>query len=82
MDSIDKLLARILKKHRLQILEALDCLTDPSCRETLRAEKLTGSKTLYRARVGKYRIIFYINEHNQAIVTDIKPRNEGTYKNL
>lgn len=82
MDRIDKLLARIPKKHQVQIAEALDCLADPACRDTLRAERLSGSKSLFRARVGKYRILFHINEDNQAVVDDIRPRNEGTYKNL
>ena len=82
MDHIDKLLARIPKKHRLQIVEALDCLANPACRGTLRAEKLSGSKSLYRTRVGKYRILFHINERGQAIIDDMRLRNEGTYKNL
>ena len=82
MDHIDKLLARVPKKHRLQILETLDCLIDPSCRQTLQAEKLTGGKSLYRARIGRYRIIFHINKENLVIVDKIALRNEDTYKNL
>lgn len=82
MDRIDKLLARIPEKHRRQILEALECLTDPACRMTLRAEKLSGSKSLFRARVGRYRIMFHIDEQNYAIVDDIRPRNERTYRRI
>ena len=82
MDSIEKLLARIPKKHRLQVVEALECLSDLICRETLQAEKLSGSKSLYRARVGRYRILFHINDENQAIVDDIRPRNERTYRDI
>jgi mRNA-degrading endonuclease RelE of RelBE toxin-antitoxin system len=82
MDSIDKLLVRIPKKHRLQLLEALEFLSDPSEREILKPEKLTGSKKLFRVRVGNYRIIFHTDERNCAIVDDIRLRNESTYRNL
>ena len=82
MDSIDKLLARIPKKHRLQLLEALECLSDPSEREVLKPEKLTGSKKLFRVRVGNYRIIFHTDERNCAIIDDIRLRNESTYRGL
>ena len=82
MDRIDKLLARIPKKHQQQILEALECLSDAVCRDTLRAEKLSGSKSLFRIRVGRYRIIFHIDEKNQVIVDTIRPRNEGTYRDI
>jgi mRNA-degrading endonuclease RelE of RelBE toxin-antitoxin system len=82
MDHVDKLLARIPQKHRLQIVETLDCLHDPTCRETLRAEKLSGSESLYRVRVGRYRIFYRVNEQNQAIVKDIRLRNESTYRDI
>ena len=82
MDSIDKLLARIPKKHRRQIFQALDCLSDIECRETLRAEKLGGTTAMYRIRVGRYRIIFHTDYDNHAIVDDIRPRNESTYRNI
>ena len=82
MDRIDKLLARIPKKHRRQILEGLECLSSPVCRATLRAEKLSGSRSLFRIRIGRYRIMFHVDEQNCAIVDDIRPRNEGTYRRI
>ncbi len=81
MDRIDKLLAQIPQKHRRQILATLDCLSDPACRETLHAEKLSGS-SLRRVRVGQYRIFFCIDEQNYAIVRDIRLRNESTYRDI
>ncbi len=81
MDRIDKLLARIPQKHRRQVVEVLDCLCNVACRETLRAEKLSGS-LLERVRVGKYRIFFHIDEHSRAIVRDIRLRNENTYRGI
>lgn len=82
MDRITKLLSRIPEKHRRQVFEALACLADSRCRETLRAEKLGGSRALYRVRVGKYRIIFHIDEQGFAIVDDLRPRNERTYRGV
>lgn len=82
MDRVDKLLSRIPRKHQLQVFEVLACLADAQCRETLRAEKLGGSKALYRVRTGRYRIIFHIDDHNRAIVSDVRPRNEGTYRDV
>ena len=82
MDRIDKLLSRIPEKHKLHVLATLDCLADSRCRETLRTEKLGGSKALYRVRTGRYRIIFHTDERNRAIVDDIRPRNERTYRGV
>ena len=82
MDRIAKLLSRIPKKHRRQVLEVLECLGEVECRPTLRAEKITGSKSLFRVRAGRYRIIFHVDEYNYAIVDDIRLRNEGTYKGI
>ncbi len=82
MDRIDKLLSRIPEKHKLQVLATLDCLADLHCRKTLRAEKLGGSRALYRVRTGRYRIMFHIDERDRAIVDDIRPRNERTYRGL
>lgn len=82
MDRISKLLARIPEKHKLQVLVALDCLADARCRATLMAEKLGGTQALYRVRVGKYRIIFHIDALDRAIVDEVRPRNERTYRGI
>ena len=82
MDRIDKLLTRIPKKHRRQVLDALDCLSDSACRLTLRAEKISGSNSLFKIRVGRYRIMFHIDGRNSAIVDDVRPRNESTYRRI
>jgi mRNA-degrading endonuclease RelE of RelBE toxin-antitoxin system len=81
MDHLEKLLRRMPPKHRAQVLEALLCLQDESCRATLRMEKLSGSDVLYRIRTGRYRIIFTM-QGNVVELFDIRLRNEGTYKNL
>ena len=82
MDRIIKLLSRIPKKHRRQVLAALTCLSDSRCRETLGIKKLGGSLSLYRVRVGRYRIIFHIDGQGMAIVDDLRSRNERTYRDV
>jgi mRNA-degrading endonuclease RelE of RelBE toxin-antitoxin system len=82
MDHIDKLLSKIPPKHRLQILEALECLAQIACRVTLSPQKLAGSRSLFRIRAGRYRILFHVNERDQAIVDDIRLRSEKTYRDL
>ena len=81
MDDIEKLLKRVQPKHRDQILAALLCLRNETCRSKLRAEKLSGKKDLYRIHVGRYRIIFrmYGSEIN---IRRVGLRNEGTYRDL
>lgn len=81
MDKIAKLFERISKKDKEQLLEVVDCLANSTCRQTLRAEKLFGSSH-FKIRVGNYRIIFHINTNNLAVVDDIRPRNEKTYRGL
>ena len=82
MDHIAKFLARIPKKHRLQLLEALEYLIDPYERTRLQPKKIVGSRGLFRIRVGKYRIIFHTDVQNRAIVDDIRIRNESTYDDV
>ena len=82
MDNISKLLARVPKKHRVQLLETLECLYDSACRQMLQVKKLMGGSSLLRVRAGQYRIIFHIDDQDRAIVDDIRPRNEGTYRDI
>ncbi len=81
MKHLEKLLRRMPPKHRAQVLEALKCLNDESCRVQLRIEKLSGTHALFRIRVGKYRIIFSIQDTSIKLV-DIRLRNEGTYRDI
>lgn len=44
-------------------------------------KKLTGSKSLYRVRIGTYRIIFSITKTGTDIIR-ITKRNDNSYNNL
>jgi mRNA interferase RelE/StbE len=42
----------------------------------------TDEKNIYRIRVGRYRIIYYIDDINRIInILEVKIRRENTYKN-
>lgn len=78
MDALDKLLKRSSQRDQVLILTALREIRDPSTRNTLDIKKLAG-KDFYRARKGKFRIIFHLNgEH--AVIDAVRLRNEKTYK--
>jgi mRNA-degrading endonuclease RelE of RelBE toxin-antitoxin system len=81
MDRVAKLLARVPKKHKEQLLEVINCLKDPACRGTLRAEKLSGSSQ-FRIRTGWYRLFFHIDKDNLTILDSVRLRNEKTYRDM
>ena len=71
MDKISKLLRRRRRNERLMLIAAKD----------LDIKKMSGYKNLYRARIGKFRIIFTsYNDQNDIIRIDEK--SDNTYRNL
>jgi mRNA-degrading endonuclease RelE of RelBE toxin-antitoxin system len=43
----------------------------------------TGEKNIYRIRISRYRIIYFIDDTNKIInVLEVKLRRENTYKNF
>ena len=80
MDKIEKLFRKISKKDRDQI-RGMVFLIEINDLKMLEIKKLVGLKNFYRARIGKYRII-YKKEHGQNIIWEIRMRNEKTYGNL
>ena len=79
MNETEKLLRKILQHERDVLLAAIDSLDIPHERALLMPVKLTSSKNMYRVRVGKFRIIFHL-ENNVAVVDAVRLRNEKTYK--
>ena len=77
MDRIKKLFRKISKKDRQQIL-AVIFLIEKDETALLDIKKLEGSSNRYRARVGKYRVIFK-KESRQNIIIKISLCNEKTY---
>ncbi len=70
---IDKLDDNIRKK----ILKALDRLK----KGNIRQGKLQGYDKCYKVKVGKYRVVFEINQKGECVVTRVKLR-KVVYRNL
>lgn len=79
MNDTEKLLRKISQRERDVLLVAVDSLDIPHERALLMPIKLTGSKNMYRVRVGKFRIIFHL-KNEAAVVDAVRLRNEKTYK--
>ena len=77
MDRVEKLFRKISKRDRQQILAAI-FLIEKKDTELLDIKKIEGSKNQYRARVGKYRVIFK-KEAKQNLILKVSLRNEKTY---
>ena len=78
MDHITKLLKKISKKDREALKFLILLLQDAKERKVLSIKKLQNSD-FYRARKGRFRIIFHLEKKN-VIIDSIKLRNENTYK--
>ena len=79
MRKIEKLLAKLNKKERGSLLEAIKSLFSETA-EQLDVKKIK-STNFYRSRAGRFRIIFHRNGE-KIIIDDIRIRNENTYKNF
>jgi mRNA interferase RelE/StbE len=66
------------EKTRVKIIEALNTLTKyPLTLRRLDVEKLEGINRTYRLRIGRYRIIFYVDKEEKIIyVTHIGKRGK------
>ena len=80
MNETEKLLKKVSRRERDELLAIIDALSNASERALLEPIKLKGTD-LYRIRKGKSRIIFHI-ENKIAIVDAVRFRNEKTYKKL
>ncbi len=74
-------LAKVPPDDRVRLAEAaMGLARDPRPRGVLR---LQGSGSLYRIRVGDWRIIYGLSDHTREVtVTQILRRSETTYKDL
>jgi len=80
--SVLKFLDKITDKNYSIISKNISLLVkDP---RPLNSKKITtDEKNIYRIRVGRYRIIYFIDDKNKIInILEIKPRRENTYKNF
>lgn len=78
MNKIEKLLKKLDARTRRRIEETLTLLYQGQL-DNLDIKKLKGSSNKYRARVGRYRIIFTQSKSGIRLL-DIDIRNDKTYK--
>ena len=81
MDRIQKLFSRLSPKERLQLQSFIDDLLESGSFRDAHAKKLKGSD-LFRARKGRFRILFHYDQSRTMIIDSIKIRNESTYKGI
>jgi mRNA-degrading endonuclease RelE of RelBE toxin-antitoxin system len=79
MNKIEKLLKKLNVKSRRRIEETLTLLFQGKL-DNLDIKKLKGSGNKYRARVGRYRIIFTQSDDKIRLL-NIDLRDDKTYKN-
>ena len=79
-DKIVKLLAKIPVKDLVRIQEALKKIQALQF-EGLNIKAIKGQKEIFRIKVGKYRIIFKLQDKS-IFLLKIDKRNEKTYKGL
>lgn len=80
MDALAKLLKRSSRKDQVALISALQAIRNTDLRKTLDVKKLSGGE-FYRARVGKFRIIFHF-ENGKVVIDSVRFRNEKTYRDI
>ncbi len=80
MNETEKLLRKITKRERDELLALIDALDIKTERELLHPIKLKGAG-LFRIRKGKFRIIFHM-ENGKAVTDSVRFRNEKTYRGV
>jgi mRNA-degrading endonuclease RelE of RelBE toxin-antitoxin system len=80
MDYIAKLFKKISKKERESLRLLSQSLQDKKEWKALNVKRLQNSD-FYRARKGRFRIIFHI-ESGDVVIDSIKLRNENTYRDV
>jgi mRNA-degrading endonuclease RelE of RelBE toxin-antitoxin system len=78
MNKIEKLLLKISKKDRINLLRVLEIIVSGG--DNLKIVKVKNTD-FFRVRFKQFRII-YNKEKGEIIIDGIKLRNENTYKNL
>ena len=81
MDKIRKLFSRLSQKERLYLQSFIDHLVNDSTFRNMHVKKLKGSD-LFRARKGKFRIIFHYDQSQSMVIDSIKIRSENTYRDV
>lgn len=79
MDKLTKLYKTLSPKERLLVAKAFSLLIAGDF-QALDIKKLKGVEDVYRARIGRIRVIFH-KEGSAVEILDVSRRNENTYRN-
>ena len=79
MDQIDKLLNKLTTKEQIRLIGYLGDLTQST--DGFNVKKIVGTE-FYRARKGKFRIIFSYTSTGHAKVRTVRLRDEKTYRDF
>lgn len=80
-DKIAKLLSRLSQKQLRQLSAVIELILNNDL-EGLDIKSLKGHKSVFRVRVGDYRIIFKVQKNQAPNIVLISKRSEKTYKDL
>ncbi|HLD18307.1 MAG TPA: type II toxin-antitoxin system RelE/ParE family toxin [Patescibacteria group bacterium] len=79
MEEVEKLLRRLNRKDRERLLKAMETLRQGNL-SGWSVKKIVGS-SMYRVRVGNFRILFSVDKKKNFIVIEgVHRRNERTYR--
>lgn len=78
MDQIDKFISKLKEQDRRSVVEAMKLIRSHNILN-LRIKKLKGSENQFRARVGRYRII-YEDFKGSVKFIKVSNRDDNTYK--
>ncbi|MEM1957354.1 MAG: type II toxin-antitoxin system RelE/ParE family toxin [Archaeoglobaceae archaeon] len=76
---VEKFLNKIPKRDAERIREKILSLKDPFAQKP---KKVEGETDVFRIRVGKYRILFFIDEEMKTVVVSKVDRRERAYDRL
>lgn len=80
-DKIEKLLAKLPAKDLRLVGDLLARIVANELRG-LDVTRLKGSRDIYRARKGNYRIIYSLDKHGNIKILAVARRDERTYKDF
>lgn len=81
MDEIEKFLRKISEKDRIRLVSVIALLIARELKN-LDIKKIQNSD-MYRVRVGRFRIIYFIEqETDRVVIVGVRYRSEGTYKDV
>ena len=81
MNQIQKALKKLSLKNQLAVLAMMKALRS-DYRSVSGVKKMRGFESMFRVRVGQYRLIFEVLFNGGILFHRLRKRDENTYKNI